>query len=430
MTDPSPYLRSIHLPKDHRAHVFVPVQHFKVMRQLVRLWGAYSELFSSKGDGDKSKTIEALWQDAAAADSYVARAFFKRKATHVELAGYCVLEGVADPRRIPEGVLSTQVEMPADFPTQSTGQFFDLIHKTFPGERKLRSEGERDRWNPIVNTGNEIMDRDNRDAGVARYSSTNSFLMEDMEQGEELVPLAQRRAYLDTWVGLLLSALNLDADGAKPMYFPRSGGRFLITGKRCVRQVCHNDFPVRTSAHAPGYFAIVTSSESTRLWLSPFSNAFVFFPENQKESIRKGLRLRALEIPPLSIFIGHGHLQHAGAEWGGSHCPRYHIYLTPEDLQLPDAIVFAYGDALQAVEPSGGYKISNAEKRHRVSVQQSRTSRTSKASKVSKSRSVHETSDAQSDDDDNDDGDDGDDDFIGDEEEVPEQNEVGDIADV
>lgn len=42
--------------------------------------------------------------------------------------------------------------------------------------------------------------------------------MKDMEQGEELVPLAQRRAYLDTWVGLILSALNLDADGAKPMY--------------------------------------------------------------------------------------------------------------------------------------------------------------------------------------------------------------------
>ena len=59
LTDPSPYLRSIHHPKDHRAHVFVPVQHFKVMRQLVRLWGAYSELFSSKGDGDKSIPIEA-----------------------------------------------------------------------------------------------------------------------------------------------------------------------------------------------------------------------------------------------------------------------------------------------------------------------------------------------------------------------------------
>ena len=41
-----------------------------------------------------------------------------------------------------------------------------------------------------------------------------------------------------------------------------------------------------------------------------------------------------------------------------------------------------------------------------------------------------QSSDAQSYYDDNDDGDDGDDDFIGGEEEVPEQNEVGDIADV
>ena len=277
------------------------------------------------------------------------------------------------------------------------------------------------------------MDRENRDAGVARYSSTNSFLMEDIEKGEELVPRAQRRAYLDTWVGLLLAAFNLDADCAKKMYFARSGGRFLITVKIWIRQVYHNDFPVCTSDHAPGYFAIVTSSESTRLWLSSFSNALVFFPDNQKENIRKRLKLIALEIPPLSIFVGHGHLQHAGAEWRGSHCPRYHIYLTPEDLQLPEEIVFAYAEPLEALEQTGGIKISNAEKRRRVLVQQSRTSMISKvfkASKVSKSGSVHETSDAQSDDDDNNDGDDGDDDFIGDEEEMPEQNEVGDIVDV
>ena len=50
-----------------------------------------------------------------------------------------------------------------------------------------------------------------------------------------------------------------------------------------------------------------------------------------------------IEIPPFSVFIGHGYVQHAGAGWSGSHNLRYHIYLIPDGHQLRDTVAFAYG---------------------------------------------------------------------------------------
>lgn len=51
-------------------------------------------------------------------------------------------------------------------------------------------------------------------------------------------------------------------------------------------------------------------------------------------------------IPPDSVFIGHGYLQRAGAEWLGKHCLRYYVYLIPKDLLRLDDIAFAYGSGL------------------------------------------------------------------------------------
>ena len=52
--DPSAYLRSVHIPKDHRSHVFVPLEHFKVLRSLATYWGIYGELYHSRTPEKKS----------------------------------------------------------------------------------------------------------------------------------------------------------------------------------------------------------------------------------------------------------------------------------------------------------------------------------------------------------------------------------------
>lgn len=52
---------------------------------------------------------------------------------------------------------------------------------------------------------------------------------------------------------------------------------------------------------------------------------------------------KGISILPISLFIGNGHLQHARTEWQGNHCLNSHLYFIPDNVQLLDAISFAYG---------------------------------------------------------------------------------------
>lgn len=51
---------------------------------------------------------------------------------------------------------------------------------------------------------------------------------------------------------------------------------------------------------------------------------------------------------PSSLFVGHRYARHGGRESRGSHCNGYRTYLVPENHDLPDAIVLAYGDSTYA----------------------------------------------------------------------------------
>jgi len=165
--------------------------------------------------------------------------------------------------------------------------------------------------------------------------------METLETSEH-VELAERRAHLDVWLGLLASQLNLDDNGACPSFFPRTGGRFLLSGKNCGIQVEHQDFLVDDSISSPGYFIIVTGPEDGSLMVCPGSHKFVHYTEDEKLALGDVLKYERITIPANSVFIGHGYLQHAGDEYNGSHRMRYHVYLTPEGKTLPDAVVILF----------------------------------------------------------------------------------------
>jgi hypothetical protein len=375
--DPSPYLRSFHIPADHRSHLFVPVSHIKAMRQLLTLWGRYCEIRSMESETGDEDDVQNRWKEASDVTDYMATSFFRRKNTELNLAGYCILGGLADPLSVPDAVLESDdsVELPESFPRMSVHEFFDRVHKTFPGEQVLRNEDERGDWNPIVNSGIVEDDENKRDMGVARYSSTLNLLMNRMESGD-MVRLAERRAHLDVWVSMALASLDIDRGGSRPVFIPRTGGRFLLTGKHCERQTGHNDFPVRNPEDSPGYFAIVTGAETATIWVAPGSHAYVFYPQEAKSLLSQSLVMTQITIPRFSIFVGHGHLQHAGAGWTGAHNLRYHIYFSPADLHLPDAIVFAYGDSLGVGDSAAALPGSEPEQFPNVPVR-SRSRRTS-----------------------------------------------------
>lgn len=151
---------------------------------------------------------------------------------------------------------------------------------------------------------------------------------------------------MDVWLGWIGFFLNLDRCGSEPVSIPNTGGRFLWTGKRCPPQCGHNDFPSKPHA-SPGFFMIATGSESTPLLLCPASHTYVFYPQKLCEALVRSLRMQKIDIPAWSIFVGHGHLQHAGGAYNGSPSLRYHLYFKPTDFQLQDGVFFAYGNSLQ-----------------------------------------------------------------------------------
>lgn len=63
------------------------------------------------------------------------------------------------------------------------------------------------------------------------------------------------------------------------------------------------------------------------------------------------LHMVRVTIPPFSIFVGHGHLQHAGEGWEGMSCLRYHAYFISSNISLKYAIPFAYGASF-SIRPS------------------------------------------------------------------------------
>lgn len=62
--------------------------------------------------------------------------------------------------------------------------------------------------NPIVNSCVYDEDEQNRDAGIARYTSTVPLLMSHMEDEGSRVWTRRRRAVLDVWLGWLAALLK------------------------------------------------------------------------------------------------------------------------------------------------------------------------------------------------------------------------------
>lgn len=66
------------------------------------------------------------------------------------------------------------------------------------------------------------------------------------------------------------------------------------------------------------------------------------------------------KVLPISVFVGHGHLQHVGARWEGSTRLCYHAYFILAYMSLKAAISFAYGASffirLSATYSTDGYE--------------------------------------------------------------------------
>lgn len=359
-------LRGIYIPPSHRAHEFVSIVDIFAMN-LCAWRMAANQLQRTRAHMLGCMDISGQHSDALV-NGYMSGTgmpYFQMCRDQVRLRGYTVMHGFADMQSLSRSDIraiesNTEIGDMFKIPVQ---QLFNFFLGTWNSRgAHLGPVRTESLWAPIMNTENEEDVKAEKE-GAARFSSTRYLVMDWVEKNVANTKIVRRRALLDTWIALLVRMLGLEEEelagcadnGARTLYIPATGGRLLITGANCPRQIPHNDFPVphisERKEKLPGYFTLVSGADPFALWICPFSHNFVFETADAILTMSTALQMRKIIIPPHSVLVAHGFLQHAG---GGAvdrltehTSTRYHLYFAPDSQPLPGSLFFAMGKQLQ-----------------------------------------------------------------------------------
>jgi len=349
--NPVPYLRSMHIPRNHLANTYFKKRHAMGFLSLAWDLGVIAISTSISTGDDISKFLSSPGTEA------LGWGFYKSKVQELQHRGYTILENFGDPNNFHDG----QLDMKEYGLLSNTMDFRNLwktanqsLEQYMKDSNVHLGDNRKDAlWSSIFNHAISTEDGKDRGSGRFRYSSTRTFVM-DYLATKDMVKWSKVRAALDMWLGCLAALLNISDNRRYQIWTPKTGGRWLATGRDCPAQTGHNDFS-HSRGQDVGYFCITTGKDGASLWICESSHKYVFYPEGPKFELSKLLRLEKIAIPPYSVLFGHGYVQHAGAEWSGTANLRYHMYFIPENHDLMDDVSFAYGWSLS----KNGYKGSN-----------------------------------------------------------------------
>lgn len=119
----------------------------------------------------------------------------------------------------------------------------------------------------------------------------------------------------------------------------------MATDADCKALIGHIDLPVRTDV-SPEYFMIANRNEEGKLYVCKGSHYFAMYPPKDKQKIGGKQMMDPVFLAPYSAFLDHGYMQHVGAKIASSHNMRYYIYIYPDEVNLQNEIVLAYGRSL------------------------------------------------------------------------------------
>jgi len=155
------------------------------------------------------------------------------------------------------------------------------------------------------------------------------------------------------------------------IYCPDTGSRLLFnTSADGKEQIAHMDYvvpagtpldPCTGALREPPYFVETTSAQVTPLWILDNSHRYVAKSVEARTRIAKDAKLNLKFIPPWSIVIIRGDMDHGGGSGkmaakfpGNGRCPRGHFYGGRIGIGLPDSIndkhAFAFSHDLNDTE--------------------------------------------------------------------------------
>ena len=207
------------------------------------------------------------------------------------------------------------------------------IHELLSGFAQKFDDNVEGAWGTILNSGSAAQDA-RGGASRQRYMTPRSAVIEDLD-GEESMSLAHDKVSVDVILAIIAEMLHLEDSvsslngfkkGSK-LRFGRTGLRMLLTGSNCTRQIPHLDFtypgPPReepnrycgTPAPDPDYSFIATGAVGSPILVRPRSHAFLNAPRDAFLAIWPHLHPKLVWIPPFSVLVTRGDVEHAGAGW-------------------------------------------------------------------------------------------------------------------
>lgn len=185
-----------------------------------------------------------------------------------------------------------------------------------------------------------------RGFSAPRLPSPTKRLTEKFEAKHSILA-DRRRTSQNVWHTWIVLMLDLDGGGKYSSKISQSARRYLLNGKGWKVQAGHIDFAF-TKFSSTGYVFINTSPELKKPYTCRGSYQYVFSCMEDSKRICSVLKLERINLTLVSVFIGHGYLQHSDGEYLGEHIMRYHVYLMPSTSLTLDRLWSSYSDSFPA----------------------------------------------------------------------------------
>lgn len=186
------------MPNEHRANLFVTVEEFNFLQEMVLNRRAYQ--YTEKCTPD-TRNESAFWTTSAPRyEQGLGAAFFAERAAKIAHWRCANLPGIGNFAQA-SGDVRQSFDYPEGLSQKLLGNFLQFKHSAFPREHELQGESNRALWSCIISLGGEQHDKSDRDAGRALYAPTQNLVMENLESDGSRMWAAQTGAALHFWPG-------------------------------------------------------------------------------------------------------------------------------------------------------------------------------------------------------------------------------------
>lgn len=369
------YLNSACMPPQHRSHVLLNDKKVLFKNQCQLWWSLNRNIAITKSNKEIQSELRTVYTDVdvlpsgnAAKELYSrsllgdVKGLMKEHEMELKMQGFTIFQGVLeDLPQVSDSSLFKTLE-------SNDESAEELSSSIFPGDRSwaktlnghfqksfsdfIAGGGAGNQFKYIANTG-KATDEEEAHNLNGRWQGTRASVVDDLERTDEGVGIAKRKALFEVRVGLLLAMLNL-SDQENPqsaMYCPDTGCRPLGSSNKSVRQTFHSDQEIMgyvktiLEERNPGYFIVGTGANPGCLWTVEGSHRDIAKSKLSRLALMSSSKWADLQsIPPLSVFIGRGDLQHAGPAstdfpiFSNDTNVRLHMYCFPKGTPFPNAI--------------------------------------------------------------------------------------------